>query len=171
MKADYSFLFDIIEKYQLRKNIRVGIALPIYEGGNSYIKKEDYKKAGDYFTTFAKEAWRHNIILGMDCGFVACMFSLEQMGELQLYGVAPSFSCGSALDIGPKLQVWNCFPLFQLLRVPALEYKSIVELQEDLEKKIEPALSHAQGIFPECSNCKHYSRNTCKGGCKSLKSL
>ena len=37
------FLFDMIDKYQLMRSIRTGIALPIYKGGNAYIQLYEYR--------------------------------------------------------------------------------------------------------------------------------
>jgi organic radical activating enzyme len=172
LEADPTFLFDIIDQFQLlTRSVRVGVALPIYKGGNQYVDKNDYTELGKFFVKFAKAAYEKNVILGMDCGFVACMFSPTEVGRLQRCGVRFSFACGSAIDIGPKLNAWNCFPLFQLHRENVLESESMGALIWKFAEKTDNYFNHQPGIFSECGNCKYFKRRICQGGCKSFKSI
>ena len=172
LEADFSFLFDIIEEFQLKTRwIRVGVALPIYKGGNQYIRKEDYREAGRYFTRLAQEAARRQIRLGMDCGFVACMFAPEELGVLQRCGVQMAFCCRIALDIGPKLDAWSCFPLFQLHHENVLESETMKVLVDKFDTHLVEYFDYKPGIFEACGMCKYYKRKVCEGGCKSFKSI
>ncbi len=171
LNADPTYLFDMIDKYNLARNIRVGIALPIYNGGNSYIALEDYRKAGKYFVDTALKAAERQISLSMDCGFIACMFTTEQIGLLERIGSDILFCCGAALDIGPGLKAWNCFPLFQLGCVNALEAKDIPELKMLLHKSNEKILGENSNISPLCMDCDMKRKELCQGGCRSFKSL
>lgn len=168
-KGNPEFLFDMIDRYQLVRNIRTGIALPIYKGGNQYIKLEEYKKAGEYFVRCAELAGKRRITMSMDCGFQACMFNDTQIGRLTRLGSDINFMCGSALDIGPGLLAWNCFPLFQLGRVNALDADSLDELSKLLKTKLEASLGNQPGVLPECKECDLFIRRLCEGGCKSFK--
>ena len=170
LEADASYLFDLIDNFGLSRNIRVGNALPIYSGGNSYIPKERYREAGEYFVRVAKAAAERQISLSMDCGFTACMFSTEQLGCLESLGCQMSFLCGAAIDIGPKLQAWNCFPLFQLGRVDALSVESMEALDRLLMLRNEELLGPRVGIFEECRSCDLMRRGLCQGGCRSFHS-
>lgn len=170
-KDNPDFLFDMIDHYQLVRNIRTGIALPIYKGGNQYIHLEDYKKAGEYFVKCSERAAKRHITMSMDCGFQACMFNDQQIGRLTRLGAGLGFMCGAAIDIGPGLQAWNCFPLFQLGRVNALEAKSMEDLQKMLNAKLEETLGCQVGVLPECAECDLLKRGLCEGGCKSFKSV
>jgi len=172
LKADPAFLFDIIDRFQLlTRSIRVGVALPIYKGGNQYIDKKDYKNLGKFMVKFARMAHERSVILGMDCGFTACMFTPAEVGALQRSGVRFSFVCGSAVDIGPGLKAWNCFPLFQLHKENVLESKNMDELVQKFDANMDKYFNHQAGIFPECADCKYFKRHVCQGGCKSFKSI
>ena len=172
IKADPGFLFEIVDRFQLQtRNIRVGVALPIYKGGNQYIEKKDYRQLGEYFVNFARMAFKHQVKLGMDCGFTACMFTDEEVGTLQRCGVNFSFSCGAAIDIGPGLEAWNCFPLFQLHREKVLESKSILDLATKIDINMRKFFNNKAGIFDECPDCVYFLRRLCEGGCKSFKSI
>ena len=170
-KDNPEFLFDMIDHYHLVRNIRTGIALPIYKGGNRYIDLDDYRKAGEYFVKCCEQAALRRITMSMDCGFQACMFNDEQIGHLIKLGSGIGFMCGAALDIGPGLQAWNCFPLFQLGRVNALDASTIVELKDMLNAKLEETLGSRKGVRPGCATCELLPRNLCEGGCKSFKSV
>ena len=170
--ADPTFLFDIIDRFHLlTRSIRVGVALPIYKGGNQYIDKKDYKKLGMFMVKFARMSHERCVVLGMDCGFTACMFTTKEIGALQRLGVRLSFMCGAAVDIGPGLKAWNCFPLFQLHRENVLESKNLNELVQKFDANMNEHFNNQIGIFPECIDCKHFKRQTCQGGCKSFKSI
>jgi sulfatase maturation enzyme AslB (radical SAM superfamily) len=171
LDADFGFLFEIINQFKLVRSIRVGVALPIYKGGNQYIQKEEYTKLGKYVVGFAEYASEQRVVLGMDCGFVACMFTTKEIGALQRCGVRTSFCCGAAVDIGPGLEAWNCFPLFQLHRENVLEAKNMEELIHTFQVRMKGHFGEEPGIFAECGACKHYKRKTCGGGCKSFKSI
>jgi radical SAM protein with 4Fe4S-binding SPASM domain len=172
LDADPTFLFDIIDRFQLlTRSIRVGVALPIYKGGNQYVDKKDYKELGKFVLKFARMAYERNVILGMDCGFTACMFTPTEIGALQRSGVRFSFACGAAVDIGPGLKAWNCFPLFQLHKENILESKNMNEVIRKFDTNMADYFRHQTGIFSECDDCKYFKRQTCQGGCKSFKSI
>jgi organic radical activating enzyme len=170
-KDNPEFLFDMIDRYQLVRNIRTGIALPIYKGGNQYIDLDEYKRAGEYFCKCSEQAAKRHITMSMDCGFQACMFDDKQIGRLTRLGAGIGFMCGAALDIGPGLQAWNCFPLFQLGRVNALDAKNMAELKDMLNAKLEETLGSQPGVRRECAVCDLFRRQLCEGGCKSFKSV
>lgn len=171
LTADPTYLFDLIDRFHLNRDIRVGIALPIFNGGNAYIEKERYKEAGDYFIRAVKMAAERQISLSMDCGFTACMFTTEQIGAMLSRGTEINFMCGAAMDVGPGLKVWNCFPLFQLGKLNALDYCDIEELRAALVENTDSQLADVPGIFEECTDCDMRLRRFCDGGCKSFKSI
>ena len=170
LDADVSFLFDLIIKHNLARSIRTGVALPIYKGGNKFVERDDYKRFGDFYEKFARRAASEQVVLGMDCGFTPCMFTPKQVGALQRCGVIMAFCCGAALDIGPGLQSWNCFPLFRLHRENILNYDTVEHAKRAFEAKMDSYFDKV-GIFDDCDSCKYFKNGFCNGGCKSYKSL
>lgn len=171
LNADPTFLFDMIDKYQLTRGIRTGIALPIYQGGNQYIELDDYKKAGEYFIKCVDMAATRQITMHMDCGFQACMFDDAQRGHLLRQGTQMSFVCGAAIDIGPGLKAWNCFPLFQLGYVNAMDADNETDLWNMLQAQVAKEIGGGCGVRPECETCEFMLHGLCKGGCQSFKSV
>lgn len=171
LQADASYLFDLIDRYDLNRDIRVGIALPIYKGGNRYIPLSGYHRAGEYFVAQAEAAARRGITFSMDCGFMACMFTTLQIGILERVGTGLHFLCGAAMDIGPGLKAWNCFPLFRSGRIDVMQYASLAEVEQALAALNRELLGDGCGVFDECAGCEMMRRSLCQGGCKSFKSL
>ena len=161
----------MIDKYQLSRSIRTGIALPIYKGGNKYIMPDEYKKAGEYFIKCVDQAATRQIIMNMDCGFQACMFNDEQRGHLLRQGTQMEFVCGAAIDIGPGLLAWNCFPLFQLGYVNALDADNEEDLTRLLHEQVAKEIGCDYGVRSECKNCEFLEHGLCQGGCRSFKSI
>ncbi|MBQ1858431.1 MAG: radical SAM protein [Paludibacteraceae bacterium] len=171
LNADPTFLFDMIDKYQLSRAIRTGIALPIYQGGNKYIMLDEYKKAGEYMIKCVDQAAARRITMNMDCGFQACMFTDEQRGHLLRHGSHMEFVCGAAVDIGPGLQAWNCFPLFQLGYVNALDADNEPDLTRLLQEQVAKEMGCEYGVRPECKDCEFMQHELCQGGCRSFNSI
>ena len=171
LNADPTFLFDMIDKYALARGIRTGIALPIYQGGNKYIELDEYKKAGEYFIKCVDQAAARQITMHMDCGFQACMFDDAQRGHLLRQGTQMGFMCGAAIDIGPGLQAWNCFPLFQLGYVNALDADNEEDLTKLLQAQVAKEIGDSCGVRPECPTCEFMLNGQCQGGCRSFKSV
>jgi sulfatase maturation enzyme AslB (radical SAM superfamily) len=167
---DLSFLLDYISEYGLVNHIRMGVALPIVGlKGNEHLPEERYRSAGRRFVEFAKRASERGVILGCDCGFVACMFDLSELGLLMRLGMKAQFVCGPAMDIGPGLEVWHCFPLSRMPRVSLREYQTM----EGAEKALRSMAGQLRarfgpGIFPRCRECKYLKRGQCSGGCLGL---
>ena len=163
---DLSFLLEYISKFGLKLSIRMGIALPIAGRSNEYLPQESYREVAISFMEFAQKSAKHTIELQMDCGFVACMFETEEIGLLLSLGMKTKFACEPAMDIGPELEAWHCFPLSKLHRVSLRKYKTLdrvngrlQELADGLREKFEP------GIFKRCGECMYRKRGQCSGGC------
>lgn len=171
LNTDPSYLFDLINRYGLLREIRTGIALPIYKGGNSFIALKDYKAAGRYFIECARKAAAHRIAMSMDCGFIACMFDDAQIGELLKLGSRIGFMCGAATDVGPGLIGWNCFPLFQLGKINVMEADSMKDLCRKFDEKLAEHMDASRGVLPECESCEKLADGLCQGGCRSFKSF
>jgi radical SAM protein with 4Fe4S-binding SPASM domain len=82
-----------------------------------------------------------------------------------------AFACGAAIDVGPGLVSWNCFPLYPLHREHVLESDTTDELAHKFDAKMAERFGFSYGIFDSCGECKHFKRKVCRGGCKSFKTL
>lgn len=164
---DLNFLADYIVKYKMNRSIRFGLAHPIPGQENVCIVPEDMPELSKRLFSFAPLLEKENISPNFDCGMPLCIFNDEQLGRLfRMTKGELRFGCGPAIDIGPDMSVWSCFPLH------ALEKKSLFEFDkfDDIAKYFSEYLGELKkdknsGIFSECSTCKELINNKCSGGC------
>ena len=166
---DMNYLFQAIEKYKLRKHIRLGLAHPIPGEKNKYVTPENFHILIDKLCSYFPVVNASNITLGFDCGFVSCVFTDEQLGQFLRFeknGMKTvHFECNPAIDIGPDLMVWSCFPLSNLHKKSLYEFNSFREIDDYFKKIFEKIRKKNHGIFQKCSQCSLFTNNQCSGGC------
>ncbi len=163
----FEFLLEAIDKYKLYKYIRLSMAQPILKADNDYLPLQEYSKLAPQLVKFASQCDKSDIKLAFDCGFILCMFSEEQLGRLYLYNVSLGFYCAPAIDIGPDLDLWRCFPLSKVYNRNLDEFENYRQIIDFYQQKFEPFSLF--GGLPECSQCKYRRRRQCSGGCLSYK--
>lgn len=160
---DLNFISDIIGKHALQKEIRLGLALPVFKGNNKYLPVDDYKPVGKKIIGFAKN--NKDIKINLDCGFPMCMFDVEDLNDINSNkNLNFSFECGQPIDIYPDLSVINCNPLKKVYRDNINDFENIEDLRLLLKKNLEVA----HGMFGDkCKKCFFFMRY-CSGGCKGF---
>lgn len=163
---DMDFVFDYINRFGLKKFVRLGLAHPIPGKKNAFVAVESMKKMVDRFIEYAPVFERFRVKPGLDCGFPLCVFTDDQLGKLfKITGGRLTFGCGPAVDIGPDMNIWSCFPLSEYHKRSIYDFDSIQDIRkyyEDLHKSIRVESS---GIFEACDECIHREENLCQGGC------
>lgn len=158
------FLVDLISEYRLAKNIRLGIAVPLARQESQHVAVDRYDVLAPTILALAARCDAEDIRLGFDCGFLLCMFSSEELGQLQMCGAFFKSNCGPAIDIGTDLTVWSCFPLST--------FSSGVHL--DSFSNLDGLIKHFNseygrlfkaGAMEKCMPCKFRRRGQCIGGC------
>jgi MoaA/NifB/PqqE/SkfB family radical SAM enzyme len=161
-KLDLDYLLDYIVNYNLKKEIRMGLAHPVLSQQNVYLHPKEYHKVGWRIALFKLKAQQHGICFGFDCGFVPCMFPdeyLELLGkELKKAGTC----CHPVIDLLADGSFIACYPLNNLLKIRIHDNLSIKDLLKDFETALLPYKDI--GIFPHCTSCSLFGRR-CNGGC------
>jgi len=160
---EYDYLIDIIKKYNLRKHIRVGIAQPIVGQENEYLHPDSYKDIGGSIIKMATACVANDILIGFDCGMTLCMFSEEELGQLQTRTEGFKSLCTPILDIGLDLSIWSCFPLSDILNTHLDQFNTRAEINCFYEKTLAPYRN--LGCKMECLRCDFKRRGQCFGGC------
>lgn len=166
-QEDFDLLFaaDLIEKHNLSRNIRIGLASPIANSGNDYAMQGSLKHIGSRLVEQFRKLEKRDILCGLDCGFPLCMFSKQDLGALTLCSHGFSSQCDIIIDVGPDLTTWPCFPLSQLLNVKLTDYPDADALRSYYRHKL--STLRRLGSRDECLTCKYLRRNQCCGGCLS----
>ena len=165
---DYSFALNAINKYGLQRHIRLGLAHPIPGKKNMCITPDKMRQMAkelmDYLPTF--EAF--DIHLGFDCGMPMCAFTDEELGRLYKHTFGHvSFRCGSAIDVGPDMEVWSCFPLSGYNKKSLLDFQDHRELCEYFDNFHRSVRIEVGGLYEKCDYCQYRMKDLCSGGCLS----
>ena len=163
---DFKFLVDAINKYGLKRHIRLGLAQPIPGQKNECLSLTEVRGIAERFRTKIDILEQNRITLGFDCGMPLCVFSNEDIGRLfKLNNGRVTFSCGPAIDIGPDMQVWACFPLSNYEKKSLYDFDNVDEIKRYFSTQHSNLRKDKKGIFDECQECVYLTENLCMGGC------
>jgi len=163
---DLEFLVQYINKYKLRRHIRFGLAHPIQGGKNTYIPASELGIMAKKLVAYCGLFEQNNVAPGFDCGMPMCIFSEEELGKLSKAnkGVL-KFGCGPAIDTGPDMMVWSCFPLSGLHKKSLYEFNSMQEIHDYFKNIHNKVKAEIGGIFEKCVTCVYLTNEACMGGC------
>jgi len=163
---DFTFLVDAINKYGLKKHIRLGLAQPIPGQKNECLTLNEIRGIAEHLRKQLELLEHHRISIGFDCGMPLCIFSNEDIGRLfKLNKGKVAFSCGPAIDIGPDMQVWACFPLSNYEKKSLYDFDHVNEIKKYFSNQNHDLRKDKKGIFEECATCVYFAENLCMGGC------
>jgi radical SAM protein with 4Fe4S-binding SPASM domain len=165
-KFEMGFLFDYINTYGMRKHLRLGLTHPIAGKKNAYIRLPEINQMIETLLSYEEYFIRFRVKAGLDCGFPLCVYTDEQLGKMyKISGGRLTFGCGPAVDIGPDMMVWCCFPLSDYHKKSIYDFNNMQELLEFYREKQMNIRTEVQGIFEECDTCHWREENMCDGGC------
>ena len=163
---DLNFIFQCINEFGLQRTIRLGLAHPIPNQKNLCIAPADMGRVIDRLFSYQPLMERLRLKPGFDCGFPLCRLSDQQLAWLQRYtGGRFEFGCGPAIDIGPDMTVWSCFPLSSFHKKSIFEFNSLAEIHQYFRRLHDLVHVEAGGIFEECDSCRFREEQRCSGGC------
>jgi cyclic pyranopterin phosphate synthase len=163
---DFIYLVDAIKKHDLKKHIRLGLAQPIPGQKNECLSLREVKDIAKRLRNQFDILEKNRISLGFDCGMPLCIFSNEDLGRLfKLNRGRIQFSCLPAIDIGPDMQVWSCFPLCNYDKKSLYDFDNVQEIRNYFCEQNNNLRKERKGIFEECNTCVHFEEGLCNGGC------
>lgn len=158
------FLLDLIDRYGLRRHIRLGLAHPAVGGQNQYLHHRHYPEVGRRAFEFGLEARGRDVVIDWDCGWVPCMFpdgALQELGLMRDIGLR----CNPILDVLVDGRVIACYPL------GALGEELLPETEDAawLRSRFSARLAGNSGffLFKQCAECHWRASSACTGGCKA----
>lgn len=167
-RVDFSVghLVDAINRHGMRRNIRFGLAHPIPGEENVCIDPGDFPAMAERLASQLPLLERMRVSIGFDCGMPMCLFSSEQIGTLyQLTRGNLHFGCGPAIDIGPDMSVWACFPLSHFHKKSIYEFESFGAIGDYYATLHNRLRVEAAGLYEACDTCRAREQGLCRGGC------
>ncbi len=163
VEFEFEFLIELIRRYNLKKSIRIGMAQPIVGHDNEFLDPSDYHKIGRPIIKMARACVREDILIGFDCGMTMCMFTEEEFGTLTMISQGFRSLCSPIIDIGPNLDLWNCFPLSEVYNSHLEKFQNFEEAKKCYSRLMAPY--QVLGCMPKCLECEYKRREQCSGGC------
>lgn len=167
-RLDFSleFLLHDICAFGMRRRVRLGMAHPIYDRDNAFIRPGEMRAVAERLVAHFPLFDRYRAGMGFDCGFPLCRFTAEELGDLlRLTDAHSAFGCNPALDVGPDGSVWACFPLSNYARRSIYDFDSLGDMLRHFEDLFRRIRIEVGGIFYECDHCPHRENGLCRGGC------
>ncbi len=158
------FLFDAINRFGLKRHLRLGITHPIPGKGNGFIRPAEMRQVVERLYSYREIFEATRVSPGLDCGFPMCKFTDEELGWLNRFRGSPHFRCGAAVDITPDMSVYHCFPLSDYQRRSLFEFDSLLEIEEHFRQLRQQIRVEIAGIFEECDGCRQREDDVCSGG-------
>ena len=160
------YLSEYILKYNLKKEIRIGLAHPLLSKKNANLHPKYYKEIGLKIFEYFQKASCSGIKIGFDCGFVPCMFpevSFDAFGEILNKA---GRCCNPIIDLLPDGNFISCYPLNNLEQIGINNFINSENLNEIFNHALKPYEDF--GIYPYCRDCELF-KVRCSGGCVSAK--
>jgi hypothetical protein len=159
------FLLDLIEREGLSRWVRLGVAHPIWGGGNTSLRLGSVRMLGKTVEAFIDRVQKAGVTVDFDCGFTPCMFSegflTDHPALLQEIGTR----CNPVLDILPEGRVIACYALGAAGSVRLTESSHRDGLLAVFEQGLDRLLP--MGAYRECALCDHRRVGRCTGGCRA----
>jgi hypothetical protein len=160
---DFTYAFEMIERFDLAPAIRLGLAHPSAGFDNAFLRRRHYKAVGAQIADFALECRDAGLRIFFDCGFVPCMFSQGQRESLAEELRDIGRRCSPIPDILPDGTVVACYPLRQGARLTLPDERDAEWVNETLKTAL--ARFRSIGLARECRDCLLRQSGTCLGGC------
>jgi len=133
----------------LKKHIRLGLAQPTPGQKNECLSVNEIREIAKTLRNQLDLLEKHRITLGFDCGMPMCVFTNEDLGRLfKLNRGKILFTCYPAIDIGPDLQVWACFPLSNYEKKSLYDYGRGDKYWVLLRQSCRATFSGQQDVIP-----------------------
>ena len=162
---DFDYVFDLLQKYKIGREVRLGVMNPMIWQKQSFLSFSDIKTIWKEIVVFSQKLKKINCSASLDCGFNKCMFpkNLEKLNIRNLY-----FDCGSgAWDVGTDLSLWRCFALsIWDSKKTMQDFQDTFKLRSHWMIDVFP---YQFGVLPipECENCLDRQNLACQGPCLS----
>ena len=152
----FSYIFEYIDKFDLGRRIKIGVALPTLNKSNVYVGDGSFSEIGDRIMEIKEKADADQVDIEFECGVPYCIFKENQLKKWE--GTAISH-CGSRLDITPDGHVINCLPLCTVASVPYTVFGHYSEAVGWFRRLTEPYRS--LGKDNACLSCAPLREGLC----------
>ncbi len=163
---DLTYLSDYFPDFDLKKEIRLGIAHSVLSRNNRFLHPKEYSEVGLKIVEFKMEMDKIGVKIGFDCGFVPCMFPHDSFEFLNEELKKAGNCCHPLIDMLSDGSFIPCYPLNNLIKIKLNNQIDAPVLIKRFSDRLKPYQDI--GIYPHCSICPLF-KSRCNGGCMAFK--
>lgn len=162
---DYSYFWEIIDRYKDIKSVRMSITAPVMEED----KKDKflyYNKMKPILFQFLKEAQKRQLKISFDCNQIpVCFLTDEEYKYIKSFGDYSTF-CTPVVDITADFRASSCFGSYEDTLIDCTHFDNLQEIERYFfNKMMKKTLTNNQSDCQECEKFKYFK---CQGGCLSF---
>ena len=162
-RQDLEYLLEYVNQFDLVRSIRIGIAHPLLSRNNTFLHSKFYHDVGLKIYEFFLRCQGDNVGIGLDCGFVPCMFSDNHSAEIESLFRDSGRCCNPNIDLMPDGSFISCYPLSNYAKISLSSTITAQDVVSGFNEILKPY--KAVGIYPYCKTCEYFKRSLCNGGC------
>lgn len=159
-EISYDHLFEYIESFDVKRLIKVGIALPTSGKTNRYVSTEMFQDLGEKLGDFVAKADERNVKLTTECGVPTCLFRDLVKKHPTVFLDNMISHCGSRLDITPEGVLINCLPLSKVASVRYDSFSDYARASRWFHEFLSPYRALG-GIDLDCYACSDLGDGNC----------
>lgn len=168
LNNDYSYFWEIVDKYHDITQIRMSVTAPILEQD----KKDKflyYNKMKPILFSFLNEAKKRNLKISYDCNQIPiCFFNSDEYEYIQTFGEYKN-TCNPVVDITADFKASSCFGSYEDTLVDCNLFENLNEIEAYFSKKmLQKTLQNNN--YGQCKECEKFTYAQCQGGCLSFAS-
>lgn len=165
LNTDYSYFWEIVDRYPDIYEVRMSITAPVIEED----KKDKflyYNKMKTILFSFLKEAKKRNIKISYDCNQLPiCFFTESEYEYIQSFGQY-KHHCNPVVDITADFKASSCFGSYEDTLVECENFENLNQIERYFSSKMfEKTLKNNCG---QCNDCEKFKYLKCQGGCLSF---
>lgn len=165
LNNDYSYFWEIVDRYKGIKQVRMSITAPVVNED----KKDKflyYNKMKPILLSFLKEAEKRNLKISYDCNQIpSCFFTEEEYKYVKTFGDYQK-TCNPVVDITADFKASSCFGSYEDTLTDCKYFNNLNEIESYFSKKmLQKTFCNNDG---ECKNCQLFTFSQCQGGCLSF---
>lgn len=166
-ETDYSFFWNIVDRYRNIKKVRMSVTAP----NNPELKKNKelyYNQMKPIFLEFLTECKKREIIISYDCNQIPlCFFSESEKNLINSLGERNEY-CDPVIDITPDFKATCCFGVYTT-PIDCTNFENVDILNKYFQSKILEKTVHNNNSL--CATCGKTEWLQCQGGCLSFSNI
>ncbi len=159
----------LIKEYNISR-VRLGIANFLI-GNSHWLKFDQYKDFGSVIFLLINKLKEAGVIhISLNCGFVPCMFSSEQICELKTEGVKINgWGCKGkfgAFDVSTDLSIFPCFVAEDIKAKNLFDFNDLRKAAGFFQKLLRYyPINSGFLLTGKCGDCPYLKNSKCSGPC------